>query len=109
VLLSRHGRQRQDRNGTQRKVGENAASCCAPQSPIRRRPLCEALIAPLAGPSPDHTMHPPSARRARRRIGELSLWTALYVALVTLPLFALMPQATGGGAGFWWDFGIALG
>lgn len=54
-------------------------------------------------------MHPPSARRARRRIGELSLWTALYVALVTLPLFALMPQATGGGAGFWWDFGIALG
>ena len=54
-------------------------------------------------------MHPTSARQARRRIGELSLWTALYVALVTLPLFALMPQATGGGAGFWWDFGIALG
>lgn len=54
-------------------------------------------------------MHRPSVRRTRRGISELSLWTTLYVALVTLPLFALMPQAVGTGAGFWWDFGIALG
>jgi predicted ferric reductase len=36
-------------------------------------------------------------------------WLALYVAAVTLPLFALLPATRGAGAGFAWDFAMALG
>jgi predicted ferric reductase len=37
------------------------------------------------------------------------LWLAIYVVAVTAPLFALLPGAPGGGAGFGWDFAMALG
>lgn len=44
---------------------------------------------------------PPAARTA--------LWLAAYVAVVAAPLFALLPDATTPGAGFVWDFAMALG
>ncbi len=44
---------------------------------------------------------PPAARTA--------LWLAAYVAVVVVPLFALLPDATAPGAGFVWDFAMALG
>lgn len=37
------------------------------------------------------------------------LWLAVYVAVVVVPLFALLPDTTSPGAGFTWDFAMALG
>jgi len=37
------------------------------------------------------------------------LWLGLYVAVVTLPLFALLADSRGGGRGWAWDFSMALG
>lgn len=37
------------------------------------------------------------------------LWLLVYLALVVLPLFALLPAAEAPGAGFGWDFAMALG
>lgn len=36
-------------------------------------------------------------------------WLGLYLAAVTAPLFALLPQAGATGRGFAWDFAMALG
>ncbi len=38
-----------------------------------------------------------------------ALWLAVYLALVVVPLFALLPDTTTPGAGFVWDFAMALG
>jgi len=38
-----------------------------------------------------------------------ALWLAVYLALVVVPLFALLPDMTTPGAGFVWDFAMALG
>jgi predicted ferric reductase len=37
------------------------------------------------------------------------LWLGAYVALVVVPLFALLPDTKAPGAGFTWDFAMALG
>lgn len=37
------------------------------------------------------------------------LWLGIYLVAVTVPLFALLPAARGEGAGFRWDFAMALG
>lgn len=51
---------------------------------------------------------PATGARRRRTARDAALWLALYLALVTLPLFALLP-GHGGGFGFLWDFGLAPG
>jgi predicted ferric reductase len=38
-----------------------------------------------------------------------AFWLGVYVALVFAPLFALLVGPAPAGAGFWWDFSIALG
>jgi len=40
---------------------------------------------------------------------QVVLWLALYVAAVTLPLFALLVDAKHSGRGWLWDFAMALG
>lgn len=37
------------------------------------------------------------------------LWLGVYLLLVTVPVVVLLVGLTPGGAGFWWDFAIALG
>lgn len=37
------------------------------------------------------------------------MWLGLYLAAVSLPLFALLPHAGARGGGFVWDFAMALG
>jgi predicted ferric reductase len=51
----------------------------------------------------------PHAPRSSRTVRDALLWLAIYVVAVTAPLFALLPDARGGGAGFGWDFAMALG
>jgi predicted ferric reductase len=46
---------------------------------------------------------------AGRTARDALLWLAIYVVAVTAPLFALLPDTRGAGAGFWWDFAMALG
>ena len=48
---------------------------------------------------------PSTGRTARDAL----VWLAIYVVAVTAPLFALLPDARGSGAGFGWDFAMALG
>lgn len=43
-----------------------------------------------------------------RQPARAALWLGVYVALVVVPLFALLPDAHP-GAGFTWDFAMALG
>jgi predicted ferric reductase len=38
-----------------------------------------------------------------------TLWIAAYLAAVTAPLFLLLVGPAPAGAGFWWDFSMALG
>jgi predicted ferric reductase len=38
-----------------------------------------------------------------------AFWIGVYLGLVFAPLFALLAGPTPAGAGFWWDFSIALG
>jgi len=38
-----------------------------------------------------------------------ALWLGLYVAAITLPLFALLPGEATSGRGFLWDFAMGLG
>jgi predicted ferric reductase len=52
----------------------------------------------------------PAGRPARDRLVERgALWLGLYLVLVTLPLFALLPGVRRPGGGFAWDFSMALG
>ncbi len=37
------------------------------------------------------------------------LWIGVYLVLVLAPLFVLLVEAAPGGAGFWYDFSLALG
>lgn len=48
------------------------------------------------------------ALRTRRPALEAVLWLGVYLALVTVPLFALLPGPAA-GLGFGWDFAMALG
>lgn len=45
----------------------------------------------------------------RRATRDAALWLALYLAIVTLPLFALLPGQASAGRGLVWDFAMALG
>ncbi|MCE2645402.1 MAG: universal stress protein [Burkholderiaceae bacterium] len=74
------------------------------------RPLHDAAAADSQAMSPLAPPRRPPATGARRRrtARDAALWLALYLALVTLPLFALLP-GHGGGLGFLWDYGLALG
>lgn len=45
----------------------------------------------------------------RRNIRDVLLWLGIYIAAVTLPLFALLAGSTGTGRGWAWDFAMALG
>ena len=45
----------------------------------------------------------------RRDLSTSALWLGLYVAAVTLPLFALLPGAATAGRGLAWDFAMAIG
>jgi predicted ferric reductase len=56
-------------------------------------------------------MAAPAAAPASRWLppARAALWLGAYVALVVVPLFALLPDATTPGAGFVWDFSMALG
>jgi predicted ferric reductase len=38
-----------------------------------------------------------------------AIWLGIYLAAVTVPLFALLPDADSTGRGFWRDFSLALG
>jgi len=58
------------------------------------------MMAAASAPHGDSRL-PPAARTA--------LWLAAYVVVVAAPLFALLPDATTPGAGFVWDFAMALG
>lgn len=50
------------------------------------------------------------ARRSRDPAGgRAGGWLALFLAAVTLPLLALLPAAGQSGAGFGWDFAMAIG
>ena len=42
-------------------------------------------------------------------LGSAPFWIAVYLGLVLAPLFVLLVGTTETNAGFWWDFGIALG
>lgn len=44
-----------------------------------------------------------------RATRDAALWLALYLATVTLPLFALLPGQASAGRGLVWDFAMALG
>jgi predicted ferric reductase len=55
----------------------------------------------LVLPAPARTRHKPTR--------DAALWLGLYVLAVTLPLFALLPAPASAGAGFTWDFAMALG
>ncbi len=45
----------------------------------------------------------------RHTTRDVLLWLGIYVAAVTLPLFALLAGSTGAGRGWAWDFAMALG
>jgi len=47
--------------------------------------------------------------RNRSSIRNVLLWLGIYLAAVTLPMFALLPAGVSGGMGFAWDFAMALG
>lgn len=47
--------------------------------------------------------------RASHTTRDVLLWLGIYIAAVTLPLFALLPAHRAGGLGFAWDFAMALG
>jgi predicted ferric reductase len=46
---------------------------------------------------------------ARSGAGPVVLWLGLYVAAVTVPLFALLASNVEHVRGWWWDFSMALG
>jgi predicted ferric reductase len=54
-----------------------------------------------------------TAPAARARTGSAAaraaIWLGIYLAVVVLPLFALLPDADSTGRGFWRDFSLALG
>ncbi|MBA3059470.1 MAG: ferric reductase-like transmembrane domain-containing protein [Gammaproteobacteria bacterium] len=41
--------------------------------------------------------------------GRAALWTGIYLLLVAAPLLVLLTGQVPAGAGFWWDFSMALG
>lgn len=49
------------------------------------------------------------SRGQRQPLREVALWLGIYVAAVTLPLFALLAATGPGRQGFAWDFAMALG
>lgn len=52
----------------------------------------------------------PARRHRRSHTGlGMAVWLGIYVAAVTVPLFALLPGAATAQAGFRWDFAVALG
>ncbi|MBK5207013.1 MAG: ferric reductase-like transmembrane domain-containing protein [Polaromonas sp.] len=51
----------------------------------------------------------PAAPSSRRTVPAAVFWLGLYLAAVTVPLFALLPHAGARGGGFVWDFAMALG
>ncbi len=51
----------------------------------------------------------PAGHHARLTRERALAWLGLYLAAVILPLFALLPATRGDGAGFAWDFAMALG
>lgn len=44
-----------------------------------------------------------------RAFGRAALWVGIYLLLVAAPLLALLTGDVPTGAGFWWDFSMALG
>jgi predicted ferric reductase len=56
----------------------------------------------MTAPADAPASAPPVAARA-------ALWLGVYLALVLAPLFALLPDTKAPGAGFLWDFAMALG
>ncbi|PJB44659.1 MAG: oxidoreductase, partial [Comamonadaceae bacterium CG_4_9_14_3_um_filter_60_33] len=38
-----------------------------------------------------------------------TLWIGIYLLLVAMPLLVLLTGQVPAGAGFWWDFSMALG
>lgn len=48
-------------------------------------------------------------RASHHTTRDVLLWLGIYVAAVTLPLFALLAARSSGGHGFAWDFAMALG
>jgi len=50
-----------------------------------------------------------TGERPRRTVPAAVLWLGLYLAAVTMPLFALLPHPETKGSGFVWDFAMALG
>lgn len=44
-----------------------------------------------------------------RYFGRAALWIAIYLLLVSAPLLVLLTGQVPDGAGFWWDFSMALG
>lgn len=46
---------------------------------------------------------------AKATSARVALWLAAYLAAVVVPLFALLPDMATPGAGFAWDFAMALG
>lgn len=43
------------------------------------------------------------------RLGRAIFWVAVYLGFILAPLFVLLIDTSGTGAGFWWDFAVALG
>ena len=60
--------------------------------------MTSALASPLARPH----------RRSHTAL-DVVIWLGVYVAAVTIPLFALLPGAASVQGGFRWDFAVALG
>ena len=53
---------------------------------------------------------PPARLRRRGHTAlDVVIWIGIYVAAVTLPLFALLPGAASAKGGYRWDFAVALG
>lgn len=59
-------------------------------------------------PSPTPAHRPP-APSARHYLWQGVFWVAVYLGLVLAPLLVLLLGPTPGGAGFWYDFSLALG
>lgn len=78
--------------------------CCTP----RRATFCWCAAAARALEVAAPAVAAAHAHR-RSTAARAAIWLGIYLAVVVVPLFALLPAADSIGRGFWRDFSLALG